>query len=139
MSLPILLMQASMLSLFAMTGNELCVAAFLEPVLRASRQDVQLAVAPRAAARLGRAMPFWYALSLLLTAGNWWFNRAVPVAVSALLQLLIVVATIAFLVPINNRVARGELGEDMRNARRWDTLHRARVVLLLIASALLLV
>jgi len=128
-----------------MTGNEICVAAFVEPTLRTLRERVQVEAVPGFTAALGRFMPFWYALSLVLAAVDAWLHwksRAegtAPVLAAFLLQIAILAITISMLVPINNRLSRmreaypGWLGD----ARRWDALHRIRVVLLVIAVALM--
>ncbi|MGI4854612.1 MAG: anthrone oxygenase family protein [Janthinobacterium lividum] len=126
-------------SLTAMAGNEVCVAAFVEPVLRRLPEAQQRPVAPSVAGALGRAMPFWYAVSLLLTIADWWLARTTGAAVAAGLQLLILVGTLALLVPINNRIAAGALQDGwLADARRWDALHQGRVVLLLLAAAVLI-
>ncbi len=124
--------------LIAMTGSELCVAAFVEPVLRSSDEALQRVLAPRFAALLGRVMPFWYATSLLLTGADWWLSRRAGAGYSALLQVLIVMGTIAVLVPVNDRIAKAQMEPGwMKDAQKWDRLHVARVVLLAVASGLL--
>ena len=125
-------------SLTAIAGNEVCVAAFVEPALRRLPDAQQRPIAPLLAGSLGRAMPFWYAATLLLTLGDWWLSRTAGAAVAMGLQLLILVGTLGFLVPINNRIAAGALQDGwLADARRWDALHLGRVVLLLIAAAVL--
>ena len=62
----------AVLCLVLLTGNEICVAAFVEPVLRGLPEGIQVQAVPGIAGRLGRVMPFWYALSLLLTAIDLW-------------------------------------------------------------------
>ena len=126
--------------LTAMAGNELCVAAFVEPVLRRLPDAEQRPAVPPIASTLGRAMPFWYALSLLLTAADWWLSRTGAVAIALGLQVVVLVATLTLLVPINNRLAAGNLQDGwLADARHWDTLHRMRVALLLLAAAALLI
>ena len=128
----------AVLSLLPMAGNELCVAAFVEPVVRATDESVQGLISPRFAALLGRVMPFWYAASLLLTSVDWWLTRSRMVAASGLLQVAILVLSIGFLVPINNRIATAQLQPGWSaEARRWDSLHTGRVLLLLVAAVLL--
>ena len=58
----------TVLSLAFLTGNELCVGVFVEPTLRSLPDAQQVAIAPAFAARLGKFMPPWYALTLLRTA-----------------------------------------------------------------------
>jgi hypothetical protein len=130
----------ALLSLALMTGNEICVALFVEPVLRGLPETAQIASSPRFAGRLGKGMPAWYALSLLLDLAAWWMSRgserSVMFGIAAGLQALIVVTTILVLVPINNRLAamNSAYAGWQRDAQRWDALHRARVVLLLAAT-----
>ena len=128
----------AVLSLLTMTGNEVCVAVFAEPVFRRTEEGVQRAVAPHFAALLGKAMPFWYAASLLLTGASWWTSRNVATGASVLLQVVVLLFTLGLLVPINNRIVKALPGPGwLADARRWDALHRVRVVLLVVASALL--
>jgi hypothetical protein len=132
----------SLLCLAVMTGNEVCVGAFLEPVLRQLPDPAQIAAIPGIAARLGRWMPFWYAASLLLTSSDCIHTRmqtgvwpADQVA-SSILQVVILIMTLSLLVPINNRLAKmtGSYEGWSSDARRWDTLHQVRIALLLGAT-----
>ena len=131
----------ALLCLTLMTGNELCVAAFVEPVLRGLPAGPQAVAAPRVAALLGRVMPFWYAGSLIFTisdvfflhrhAGSWPTGAALSVA----LQGVVLLTTLTLLVPINNKLARMTEAYEgwLADAQRWDLLHRVRVGLLLAA------
>ena len=128
-----------------MTGNELCVAVFVNPVLRRLPEPQQTPFLRQAAGYLGALMPFWYATSFVLTAVTAYMfhhgNCAGPnlAAWSALLQAAIILMTVIFLVPINNRLSK--LTEDETGwtsaAVRWDHLHQVRVGLLLAALILL--
>jgi uncharacterized membrane protein len=132
-----------------MVGNELAIAVFVHPALYRLADDVHLPAATAQARVLGRYMPFWYVLVLLLTLAEvllrWHLSGRWPVwiAVSAVLWLLAIVYTLATLVPINNRIASwAEVTPpaDWKTfRRRWDLLHRWRVVLLTIAFAFLIV
>ena len=94
-------------------------------------------------------MPFWYALTLLLTvvegAIHWHTTGRLPIWIvaSAVLWMLVIVCTITILVPINNRIASWEKftpPADWKLYRsRWDLLHRWRVVVLATAFVLLIV
>lgn len=130
---------AALLLLLTLSGSEVCVAAFVEPLLRRADPAVQRAMVPPTAKRLGTAMPFWYAPALLLTAVDWWLTRSPFVVAAAGVQVLVLLLTFTVLLPINNRLASGNLREGwMAEAQRWDVVHRVRVVLLLVASVLLL-
>ncbi len=135
---------ATLLLLALLTGNEFCVAAFVEPVLRSSSERHQVTTAPAFAQRLGKWMPGWYAATLLLTA----FVTAVQVrsthswitgaALSLLIQLAVLVVTLTLLVPRNNRLAAmvEPYPAWQDDARQWDSLHRLRVMLLFVATVL---
>ncbi len=142
--LPEIVHRAAELMLATMTGNELCVAAFVQPILRGESESTQVLLAPRVASRLGRVMPFWYAASLLLAAWDWWLHRGLPahvwIAVAASLQAVITVVTLGFLVPRNNRLAAmtGAYHGWKNDAASWDRVHQIRVILLLLATVLLI-
>jgi hypothetical protein len=137
----------SLLSSGILVGNELAVAFFIHPVLYSVPDDAHARVVKPLAGRLGRFMPFWYALTLvfavlqLLTEPNGSLSRWLGCAAAALMALIIIV-TIVLMVPINNRIARLDLDrlpKDWLNMRkRWDLYHRVRVVLLGLVFALLL-
>src|SRR5205807_8004639 len=129
----------SLLISCVLVGNELAVALFIHPVLYSVPDDAHTRVVKPLAARLGRFMPFWYALSLvfailqLLTEPSRSLSRWLCCAAAALMALIIIV-TIALLVPINNRIAAWDLDrlpKDWLSMRqRWDLYHRVRVLLL---------
>jgi uncharacterized membrane protein len=135
------------LSIGLMIGVELAVWTFINPILwkldkRARAQAVQLF-----ARRLGKAMPFWYSGNLVLLIAEAVLLRHQPSAglldAAAALWLAIIVLTLIFLVPINNRLAREDstmsLDDAHREHKRWDAYHRARVVVLVVAMATFLV
>ncbi len=136
--------RAAEFALAVMTGNEVCVAAFVQPILRQQNEATQVLLAPRVAGRLGRVMPFWYAAALLLSAGDWWLHRGGPastlIAAAVLLQFIILAMTLGLLVPRNNRLARMTTAYDgwKNDAASWDRLHQIRVVLLVLAAILLI-
>jgi uncharacterized membrane protein len=132
-----------------MVGCELSIAAFIHPTLDTLPEEVHLRAASAIARVMGAAMPFWYALTLLLTvvegAIHWHTTGRLPIWIvaSAVLWMLVIVCTITILVPINNRIASWEKltpPADWKLYRsRWDLLHRWRVVVLAIAFVLLIV
>jgi len=130
-----------------MTGNEIAVAVFFHP--RISRlEDTAHATAAQALARaLGAAMPFWYALTLLLSLAvtflahstwslPWWLALS-----ATTLFAIMIVYSVLLPVPINNQIARWQpdaLPANWRELRRrWDTLHAIRVCFLILALILL--
>ena len=130
-----------------LVGNEFAIAAFVHPTLYRLPDQAHLAVAPALARILGRIMPFWYALTVVLVAGDAWlrWRRSAPgtplVVASAILWTLSVVYTVGFLVPINNRIASWATAAAPAawklDRLRWDRLHRWRVLLLAVAFVLL--
>ena len=130
-----------------LVGNELAIAAFVHPTLSRLPDAVHATAASALARVLGRAMPFWYALTLVLTAalafadhhrsGRW----PSLIVLSAALWALSIVYTVTALVPINNKIAawtdtnRPAEWKDLRS--KWDILHRWRVLLLGTAFILL--
>ena len=111
--------------------------------------DAHLPAASAIARVLGTVMPFWYNLTLLLTLAEvvirWHQSGRLPIwiATSAVLWMLASVYSLIALVPINNRIKSWEKSTPppdwKRYRRRWDLLHRWRVVLLTLAFALLIV
>ncbi len=122
-------------------GTELAVWVFVNPVLRKLEEAAQAKAVSLFAARLGRAMPFWYGLSLLLLIAEavaWHRGPSGSLLVIAcVIWAAVILLTVLFLVPINNRMMK--LGsepftqEAQRQHRRWDMLHRWRVVALCVA------
>jgi uncharacterized membrane protein len=124
-----------------MVGNELAVSLFVNPAMRQLEEQPQAVALRLLAGSLGEAMPFWYALGLALIAAEAILRRHKPavslLAGAAALWLLVIVFTIAALVPINNRIA----ALDPANAssgwqqehHKWDMLHRPRIGALTIA------
>ena len=132
-----------------MVGCELSIAAFIHPTLDTLPDNVHRPAASAIARVMGTVMPFWYALTFLLTLAEvlvrWHQSGRLPIwiAASAVLWMLVIVYTITTLVPINNRIASWEKSApppDWKTyRRRWDMLHRWRVALLTIAFTLLIV
>ena len=131
--------------LSSLTGVEFCVAAFFHPGAARLPEPAAMAARALSAARLGAAMPAWYALAALTALRAAW--GAVSPAATWMWSLmtaglaLIIAATILVLVPINSAIARGarEAGAaaDAAEARRmrgdiarWDRLHRLRTLAL---------
>ena len=132
-----------------MVGNEVAVAAFIHPALAALDQRSHAAAAARIAAVLGRYMPFWYGLGLLVLLVELFTHRTLDgrldlrLLAAALIWAATIVFTVVMLVPINNRVARADpaaLYPTWQTDRaRWDALHRIRILGLVVAFVLLLV
>lgn len=130
-----------------MIGVEFCVSAFINPVLWKLESGAQLQTIRLFAAKLGFVMPFWYALGLVLLLAETFFRRHQPcvflLGIASGIWALVIVLTLLFLVPINNRLARMEDSSAFNSARsdhrKWDTLHRFRVLALVTAMLLSLI
>lgn len=130
-----------------MVGNELAVAVFFHPRIRALDDATHVRAAQALAAVFGRVMPFWYALTLLLSLAVAFLTQpagtpghGLALAAAGLFAAMIVY-TVLLPVPINNQVARWQpesLPGNWRELRqRWDRLHEVRVGVLLVALVLL--
>ena len=124
-----------------MVGNELTVSLFVNPVIWQLDEPAQAKALSLFARYLGKAMPIWYALSLVLLIVEAYLRRNQPALTPLLTAIIIWIAVILYtvttLVPINNRIAAlstGSLPAQWRSEhKKWDTLHRWRILLLTIA------
>jgi hypothetical protein len=135
----------TILCLGLMTGNELAVSLFVNPAIWQLNESAQAQALGLLARSLGKAMPIWYALSLVLLIVEAYIRRKSPHANllygAVVLWIAAIVYTVSMLVPINNRIGRLDLaslpaGWGLEH-RRWDRLHRWRIGVLTIATALL--
>lgn len=130
-----------------MVGVEFSVSAFVNPVLWKLEDNSQMQAIRLFAKKLGSVMPFWYALGLVLLLVETFFHRHQPhillLAIADGIWVLVIVLTLLFLVPINNRLARLENSSAFDSAlsdhRRWDARHRLRVLALAAAMVLALI
>jgi hypothetical protein len=130
-----------------MAGNEIAVAVFVHPQLRKLNDDDHAHIAQPLAKVLGKAMPLWYGLALVLILGAAYERRplfrgpGLLITLAAILWAITIVFTITMLVPINNRIAtmnpRQPYPTWLQDRCRWDKLHRVRVELLIIAVLIL--
>jgi uncharacterized membrane protein len=118
-------------------GTEVAVSVFINPVLERFDTETRMKAISYFAKRLGTAMPFWYALSFVLLIAEAVLRRrslGEPLLMGAsVLWLAVIILTLIFLVPINNRMMRlGSESSDgsLEEHRRWDLLHRGRVAVL---------
>ncbi len=124
-----------------MVGNELAVTAFFNPAVWQLESTPQAQALSILAGSLGRVMPFWYGLCLALLALESFLHRGqaafVPLLTATLIWAAVIVFTIIALVPINNRIASLNMASPApgwkQSHKKWDSLHRARVLLLLVA------
>jgi hypothetical protein len=143
----VLLHLLAILILGLMCGSELNVGAFAHPTLNAQPLEVHVPVRASLARLLGRVMPFWMTTSTLLNLalllpfgglhGTAWRLAAIAFGI----QVLAVVFSIIFPVPINNRIIRWTAvtvpGDWRAQEHRWDVLHISRTLGLIGAFVLL--
>jgi uncharacterized membrane protein len=119
-----------------MVGNELTVSLFINPVISQLDEQAQAKALSIFARNLGKAMPLWYALWLILLIAEAYLRRHQPTLPLLLTAIVIWIAVILYsitiLVPINNRVAALST-QWRRDHKKWDTLHRFRILALIIA------
>ena len=138
---------AAVLVAALMAGNEFAIAAFVHPGLCRLDDPTHARAAQALARRLGRAMPFWYATTLVLAASaaltrTYWSTSQWLTGAASVLFAETVLSTVLRLVPINNRVAAWDISalpEDwLSDRRRWDRMHAVRVFKLVAAVTLLI-
>jgi hypothetical protein len=120
-----------------LVGNELTVSLFINPVVWQLDEQAQAKALSLFARYLGKAMPVWYILSLILLIAEAYLRRHQPAFVPLLAAIIIWIAVILYtvttLVPINNRIAALSTTQWRSEHKRWDTLHRWRILLITIA------
>ena len=137
----------ALLVVVGLFGSELAIAAFVHPALTRLDDATHTRAAQALARTLGAAMPFWYALALILALLSAWLVQPPESAARGLAFCAagLLAASIAFSllgpVRINNRVIGWRLDAlppDWREQRRrWDRMHEVRVVMLATAALLL--
>jgi uncharacterized membrane protein len=128
-------------SLGLLIGTEFAVSVFVNPVLWKLDHSAQAAAIRMFARKLGTAMPFWYVGSLVLLACGWFLGHDEAqrwlLSGATLIWIAVIVLTLLFLVPINNRMTQLDPGsfavESRREHHKWDAMHRARVAALTVA------
>lgn len=130
-----------------MTGNEIAVAVFFHPRISRLEDAVHARAAQTLASALGAVMPFWYAVTFLLTLlvtfiphAAWSTPWRLALG-STLVFAAMIIYTVLLPVPINHQIARWKpdsLPPNWRELRRrWDLLHAIRVAFLVAALILL--
>lgn len=130
-----------------MTGNEIAIGVFVHPRLSRLDDAVHVRAVQTLAVAQGAAMPFWYALTCLLSLATTFFAQStwdtprwLALGATALFVAMSIYSVL-LPVPINNQVARWQpdsLPSNWRELRnRWDMLHAIRVGFLVVALVLL--
>src|ERR1700721_3052820 len=113
-----------------MVGNELTVSLFVNPVIWQLDEPAQAKALSLFARYLGKAMPIWYILSLVLLIAEAYLRRHQPALTPLLLAIVIWIAVILYsvttLVPINNRIVALSTApfptQCLAETKKWDTL-----------------
>lgn len=124
-----------------MAGSEMAISAFVNPALRRLENGPQAQALSILARSLGRVMPVWYGLCLALFALESFLHRhqtrVAALLAATVIWIGVIVFSISALVPLNNRIASmdsaGPAPGWERDHRKWDLLHRARILLLIVA------
>ncbi|GAA1557480.1 MULTISPECIES: DUF1772 domain-containing protein [Brevibacterium] len=130
-----------------MVGVEFAVAFVINPITHRLPVAASLAARADGGRMMGRAMPFWYigslVLTVALTAVSWGMPTATMALIAAGLLAISVIMSVLLLVPINNRSltwTAEDHPEDWREQyQRWDRLHYVRVVVIVAAFTLIAV
>lgn len=124
-----------------MVGNELAVSAFFNPAVWRLESRPQAQGLSILAGSLGRVMPVWYGVCLAFLGLESFLHHddraLLPLLTATVIWVGVIVFTIGVLVPINNRIASLNMGTPEpgweQEHKKWDSLHRIRIVLLLVA------
>lgn len=130
-----------------MVGVEFAVAFVINPITHRLPVAASLAARADGGRMMGRAMPFWYigslVLTLALTAVSWGMPTATLALIATGLLAISVLMSVLLLVPINNRsltwTAEDHPADWREQYQRWDRLHYVRVVVIVAAFALIAV
>ena len=131
---------ATLFVVLTLVGVEFSVSAFVNPAAWRLEPESQLKMLSRFALVLGKVMPVWYPVSALLFVIQTWLYWHMPgravLLTAAAIWVLTALASIFFLVPLNNRLAEGA-ADWQRIHRIWDRRHRVRIGALATAAILL--
>ncbi|HUH64195.1 MAG TPA: DUF1772 domain-containing protein [Terracidiphilus sp.] len=128
-------------------GTEFAVSAFVNPILYQLDDRARTDAIRRFAKKLGAVMPFWYIASLVLLlieiVARWNEPGRAWILAANAIWAAVIVLTLLYLVPINNRIAGSEAGLSAEMFRhqhhKWDVRHRWRVAALGVAMVCLLI
>jgi uncharacterized membrane protein len=134
------------ISIGLMIGAEFAVWAFINPIIWKLEEPSRMEAIRYFARRLGKVMPFWYVFNLILLVSEAFLLRreirSTLIGAAAGIWAVVIILTLMFLVPINNRLASWNshqpVDQAQREHKRWDAMHRARVVALETAMVLFL-
>jgi uncharacterized membrane protein len=129
-----------------MVGTELSVSAFVNPAVRRLERGPQIQALSMLGRSLGRVMPVWYGLCFALLALESFLHlhqaTLAALLIAAALWAGAIIRSISVLVPINNRIVSLNTAAPApgweRDHRKWDALHRVRILLLVVALVVLI-
>lgn len=131
---------ATVFLVVTLLGVEFSASAFVNPAAWRLEPEPQLKMLGRCAFVGGRVMPVWYPACALMLGIQTWLHWRAPgrglLLGADAIWVLISLASIFILVPLNNRVVEG-VADWQRIHRTWDKLHRVRIAALAIAAILL--
>jgi uncharacterized membrane protein len=131
---------AAVFLVLLVVGIELSVSAFVNPSAWRLDPDAQYRMLGHFAAVLGKVMPVCYPAALVLLGVETFFHWHMPgfpiLLAASTIWFLASLASIFFLVPLNNRVIEGAAGWQEIH-RTWDRRHRVRIAALAVAGVLL--
>ncbi|WP_162458313.1 anthrone oxygenase family protein [Pseudactinotalea terrae] len=130
-----------------LAGLELAVSVVVGPILATLDQTSMLRGRTQGAGALGRAMPVAYGVALVLVVASllvgWDDGARGPLTGAVVAYGAITALSLGYLVPMNTRATRWDPEQPPSDwqqvMRRWDRGHAVRVVLLVVAFALLVV
>lgn len=135
-----LLNMATVSLVVTLLGVEFSISAFVNPAAWQLESEPQLKMLSRCALLAGRVMPIWYSACATMLGFQTWLHwqgsgRGFLLAADAT-WVLISLVSVFFLVPLNNRVARGA-ADWQRIHRSWDKVHRVRIAAVALVAILL--
>lgn len=132
---------ATVFIVLTLVGVEFAVSAFVNPAAWRLETAPQLKMLSRLAFVLGKVMPVWYPVCAMMLGIQTWLHlhtegREVLLTAVAI-WVVVSIATIFLLVPLNTRVAEG--AADWKQSHRlWEQRHRVRIGALAVAAILLM-
>jgi uncharacterized membrane protein len=131
----------------SLVGVELAVSLVMNPIVWKLESFSQAVAIRILAARLGKVMPAWYLLTCFLLILSALHQRGKPGAqlllAATILWIMTIVFTILILVPVNIRLAlinADTFADGVKQEHiRWDSFHRVRIVVLVLAMICFLV
>jgi uncharacterized membrane protein len=130
----------TILVLLILVGVEFSVSAFVNPAAWQLESEPQLKMLSRLASVLGKVMPVWYPVCAVILGIQTWLQWHTPrlelLLTADVIWIVISVATIFLLVPLNSRVAEGA-PDWQRMHKLWDKRHHIRIVALVAAAVLI--